>query len=271
LVELTGIVVEDFAHPQEKAALETMGKINHLERVLDWVANVNTQIALQTEILGSYFEITKEDMPWLYGIVRDVCRILDYGPQPRIYIHRSEGFRVNMLAGEEPLLVFPDFIVRGFDEGMLRFETGRAVTALKARTRQLKMAAIAVGTVSGAVPFAGEAMMLALSGWSRKAALTEDRGGLLACQNVGAAMKALMCASGLPMKHLDGVSPAGYIRAYEPSSRISGASQYLNTLVRMEPWNNDRIVELYSWERSGAYDDLLEEYGWQGGDYGGIQ
>lgn len=261
MIELTGIKVEEFAHPQEKAALKALKKIKHLERLLNWIANVNTQIALKTEILGNYFGITPKDMPWLYDMVGDVCRVLDYDCLPRIYMHRSEEFRVKVMAGQEPLLLFPDFIIREFDEGMLRFETGRAVTALKARTRQLKMAAMAVNMASGAMPFAGEAVVPALAGWSRKAALTEDRGGLLACQDMNGAMKALMSMAGLPVKDLDGVSPTKYIKIYELSGKISGASQYLNTLVRMEPWLNDRIVELYGWERSGEYDDILEDYG----------
>lgn len=268
-MELSGLSVEEFAHPEEKAALEGLKKVKPLERLLNWVADANTQVALRTEILGNYFEVTRESMPRLYDLAGEVCRVLDYDCMPRIYMYRNEGLGIKAFAGEIPLLVFPDFVIREFDEEMLRFQLGRAVTSLKASTDQLKMAAMAIGAASNLVPFAGELVVSALAGWSRKAALTEDRGGLLACQDIDTAMKVLLRTAGIPIEYLEVSRLTQYIKAYEPVSRLSGAFQYLNTLVRLEPWNNDRILELYHWYRSGEYDDILDEYETVSGDLRG--
>lgn len=260
MIELTGISVEEFAHPEEKSALETIKKIKYLERLLNWAADGETQVVLKTDILGNCFRITKTDMPGLYKSVQEVCRILDYGPIPQLYMCRSEKFDIRIFAGQTPLLVFPDFVIREFDEGMLRFQIGRAVTALKARTNQLKMAATAVLTITGFIPVAGEAMVPVLANWSRKAGLTEDRGGLLACQDMDAALRALMRVAGLPKKYIDTACLPEYMKTYTPFGKLSGMSRYLQTAVRMEAWNNDRIMELYKWYFSGMYDDILEEF-----------
>lgn len=260
MIELTGISVEEFAHPEEKSALEAIRKIKYLEKLLNWAADEETQVFLKTEILGNCFRITPADMPKLYKSVQEVCKVLDYERTPQLYMFRSEKFDIRIYAGQVPLLVFPDFVIREFDDEMLCFQIGRAVTALKAQTNQLKMAAAAVLTISGFIPFAGEAVVPILANWSRKAAFTEDRGGLLACQDIDVALRALMRIAGLPTKYIDTSCVTEYMKTYKPFGKLSGMSQYVQTAVRMEAWNNERIVELYKWYYSGSYDDILEEY-----------
>lgn len=260
MVEFTGISVEDFAHPAEKAALAALRKVKFVEKFFDWIASEETRLMLRIEVLGNYFGIAEKDYPSIYILVREVCRVLDYDEIPKLYMYRSTDFDIKIFEGKEPLLVFPDFIVYDYDEDMLRFEIGRAITVLKAQTNQLKMAVMAVGNISSAIPVLGEAIVPVLANWSRKATFTEDRGGLLACQDVNVAFKALMRVAGLPTKYIDTTRVHEYIKTYTHSGTLSDMSQCAQTIVRMKPWNNDRIVELYKWHHSGQYDDILEEY-----------
>lgn len=260
MVELTGISVEEFAHPEETAALKSLKKVKYAECLLDWIAKESTMLMLQTKVLGNYFRVMPQNMPGLYQAVEEVCHILDYVPMPQIYIFRSNKLSIEVFGGDEPLLVFPDFMVNDFDEGMLSFKIGCAVTALKAKTVQLKMASMAVEVFSGTVPFVREAVIPVLANWSRKAGLTECRGGLLACQDMGAAMRALMRIAGLPVQYIDTACLPEYIRNYQSSGSLPRMAQYLQTVFRMDAWNNDCIVELYKWYHSGQYDDILEGF-----------
>lgn len=260
MIELMGISVEEFAHPEETAALNALRKAKSLERLLNWIAKESTQLILKTEILGNYFGITPKDMPQLYGLVREVCKTLDYEPVPRLYLSRNEKLKIQIFAGESPLLLFPDFIIHDFSEEMLRFQIGCAVTALKAQTSQLKMAAAAAMLISGEIPVIGEVILPVLANWSRKAELTEDRGGLLACQDIHAAIRTLMRTAGLPTQYIDTSCLPEYMKACQPAGKLSAASRYLQTAFRMEAWNNDRIIKLYQWYHLGQYDDILEEY-----------
>ena len=260
MTELKGIQVGDFAHPEETAALQALNKVKILKTALDWLANQNNRYALKTQILGNCVRVTAADMPELYQIVSDVCRILDYSPVPRIYICHSPRFEIGFYAGTPAVLIVPDFLVNEFDDEMMRFQAGRAITALKADTCQLKMLVNALSMPVLSIPGIGEAAFALIADWSRKAGLTEDRGGLLACQDLYVSEKALMRTAGMPLKYLDSSCIIEYIGACQNKPVIAAASQYAKTIVRTESWTNDRIINLYQWYASGEYDDILEEY-----------
>lgn len=257
---LKDIRVESFAHPEEKAALAVLYRAKWLKRALNWIADQQNRYLLKTQVLGNCIGITQKDMPELYHLVREVCETLDYPLIPRLFIYHSPGFRLEICTGTPALLVFPDFAVNEFDNEMLRFLIGGAITALKSDTCQLKMLVAVLRGFVSVIPGVGDAAVALLADWSRKAALTEDRGGLLACQDIEVAEKTLMRMAGMPLKYLRYSCIIPYMRAYQEKPKLASASQYVQTIARTEGWNNDRIVELYQWYYSGQYDDLIEEY-----------
>ena len=257
---LKGIRVESFAHPEEKAALAVLNKAKWLKQALNWMAEQQNRYLLKTQVLGNCIGITKEDMPEIYQLVREVCEILDYPFIPRLYIYHNPNFQVGICPGTPALMVFPDFAVNEFDHGMMRFQIGRVVTALKSDTCQLKMLVAILRSFVDVIPGIGDAAVALLADWSRKADFTEDRGGLLACQDIEAAERTLMRMAGMPLKYLNPSCIISYIRVCQEKPKLASASQYVQTIVRTEGWNNDRIVALYQWYCSGQYDDLIEEY-----------
>ena len=94
MVELKGITVESFAHPEEKKALDALKKVKFMDKALNWIADKETQIILKTDILGNYIGIMPKDTPKLYGMVKEVCEILDFHPVPQLYTHRSVEFSI---------------------------------------------------------------------------------------------------------------------------------------------------------------------------------
>lgn len=252
--------MRDFAHPEETAALKALNKAKIIKIALDWLANQHNRYALKTQILGNCISITATDMPELYEVVSDVCRILDYSPVPRVYICHSPRFEIGLYAGTPAILIVPDFLVNEFDQEMMHFQVGRAITALKADTCQLKMLVNALNITASSIPGIGEAAFALIADWSRKAGLTEDRGGLLACQNLYVSERTLMRIAGMPLKYLDSSCIIEYIEVCQNKPIIAAASQYAKTIGRTESWTNDRIINLYQWYASGEYDDILEEY-----------
>ena len=89
MVTLKGIVVEDFAHPEEEKTLRVLKKTPMLGKALHWLSSEETRIVLKSQILGKYFRITEKDMPRLYKIVKEVCKVLDYKTIPQLYMFRS--------------------------------------------------------------------------------------------------------------------------------------------------------------------------------------
>lgn len=255
---LKGLDPNDFIHPHEKACLNTLRGAG-VNTVVEKLASVSNRLTLEVKLMGQYLRVSEKDMPELYTMLREVCSVLDYPAVPDIFTCRSEKFQWQIVIRETPAIILTDFVLNDFDEGMLRFHLGCAVTALKARTCHLRMAIDFARPLLLAIPIAGPASYPLLSGWARAAVLSEDRGGLLACQDVNAAYRCLMRMIGIPRKDIDVSTLPDYLAAYAPDSAISGMTQGVQTMVSDRPWNNDRLLELYKWVQSGQYDDLLDQ------------
>lgn len=260
MTELTGLQVDSFIHPDERAAWSALMKAVWFRKLIDWLGSYQAKLELKTNLLGNTYGVSREDMPELYNIVQEVCKTLDYQILPQVYVYRNSGLDIGLFYGDTPVLIYPDFLLNEYEGDMIRFETGRAITMLKSNNAQLRVMLCAVIPFVGSIPAVGAAALPILTNWLRKADYTEDRGGLLACQDVGVAEKTLMRRCGLPTQFLDtSVFPA-YLKTCKAASELSGVSQALQTVYRTAAWNNDRITELYKWYSSGAYDDLVEEF-----------
>lgn len=258
---LTGVEVETFAHPNDTKLMKEMEK-KGINKLLQWLSSKQVKYTMEMKLMGRYVRLSREDMPELYALLEDVCRILDAPQVPRVFMHRSPLFDWEVYYGDEPVIILTDYVLNEFDEGMLRFHLGTAVTALKAKTCQLRVASTSAAGMISFVPLIGTALAPMLLGWARAATLTEDRGGLLACQDEQAAWRYMLRLAGLPLHLIDERVVHDYIAEYEANKSrnpLANASQNLQTLAqRAKPWQNERLIALYDWYRSGAYDDILE-------------
>ena len=234
MVTLTGLKVESFCHPDDMTAQKMLNKAKWLAKVLEWSARQETQLTLQLKMLGNAFAVTAAEMPELYGLLEEVCHTLDYAPVPRLFLQREATLDIYVYAGDNASLAVATYALEQLDEKMLRFKLGRAVTALKARTRQLSLAAEAVVKTVGIIPVAREIVVPPLANWYRQSRLTMDRGGLLACQDTDAAYGTLMREMGIPAALCDPKAVPECIQAYQSGAKLTNAAQYAKTIMRMD-------------------------------------
>lgn len=259
MVRLTGVDVTSFAHPDDMDMAKKLEALK-VNTLIEKLSSMSTKITLATKLLGNYIHVNQTDMPELYRMLKNVCDTLDYPELPEIYLYRSEKFAWQIYLDKKPIIILTDFVLNDFDEGMLTFHLGCAVTALKAKTCQLRMlVTFGEALLKQNTGFVG-ALMPVIAKWSRATVLTEDRGGLLACQDINAAYRYMMRLSGLPMNWIDVTRVQDYIAEYKPLSRLEGGAKYIETLIKLSPWQNERLLHLYQWKNSGGYDDLLDEY-----------
>lgn len=260
MVRLTGLDVSEFVHPDGKTTDSLTSS-----RLIKTLASAPTMVALATKLLGSYVRVSERDMPELYGMLREVCETLDYRTLPEIYLHRSEALEWKIYLDETPIIVLTDFVLNDFDDEMLKFHLGCAVTSLKANTCQLRMLANFGDEtlLAGKKNLLTKAAISSITKWSRGMVLTEDRGGLLACQNREAAYRYLMRLTGLPRYLIDTSCVPDYIDQYlrdEKNSLFAAGGKLVDTLDNFSPWRNERLLHLYQWVNSGEYNDLIEKY-----------
>lgn len=258
--KLIGLRVEQFAHPDDTATLKSLKKVKAVDKFFTQVENKSNSLFLRMNTLGNCVRITEAGEPRLYNLVRDVCQTLDYKTIPEIYSTRSYAVEIESSGVDKPMLVIPDFLLNYYDDTLLRFALGRAVTRLKSESLKFYVAAKVMIMVTGNVELLSESVKLAVANWMRKSELTADRGGLLACQNFKAAMAVLLNKAGMPIQEARAVPYMDYIKAYKIEGNLAKIGKGMQTLFDSDGWVNDRIVELFQWYAGGQYGDLLEEF-----------
>ena len=257
---LAGLRVEQFAHPDDQAAMRSLKKIKAVDKAAAYLEDLGDNLYFRMSMLGKCVRVMPENDPRVYRILQNVCSILDYDTVPEIYSLRSYALDIQPSGVKKPILLVPDFVLNNYDDSLLYFNFGRAITRLKSGSLKFYVAAQTLIIATGSVDWISEPVKLGFANWMRKSELTADRGGLLACQNIKSAMAFLMNKAGLPLSEAKKVFYTDYLEAYKIDSQLAAVGKSLQTLTNCTGWANDRIKELFVWYASGRYVDLLEEF-----------
>lgn len=257
---LLDLKIEDFAHPDDTAAMRSLTKIKALDKAMSAIEDKTYRLYLRMDTLGNCVRLTRDNAPDICAIVEDVCEILNYAPIPELYSTRSYKLDILPRGVDRPVLIIPDFILNRYDKALLYFDFGRAITRLKSGYMKFYTAALMIISVTDEVPFVSETVKLSFANWLRKSELTADRGGLLACQNYRAAMSFLMNKAGMPVQENRNVQITEYVESCKIDSQLVKFGKNIQTLTNCTGWANDRILELFNWNATGQYDELLERY-----------
>ena len=113
--KLENLKVEDFSHPDDTVALRSMMKLKAVDKVMGYIEEKSNQLFIRMATLGTCVRLTKENAPEVYGILEDVCSILDYDTVPELYTMRSFGIDISPSGVDKPVLVVPDFVLNHYD------------------------------------------------------------------------------------------------------------------------------------------------------------
>lgn len=258
--KLTNLRMEDFAHPDDLAAIKTLTKVKAFDKAMSYIEDKSNQLFIRMNTLGNCVRITEEQDPRVFRILREVCQILDYDKVPELYCTRSYNLDIEPSGVDQPVLVVPDFVLNSYDDSLLYFNFGRAVTRLKSGYLKFYIAANMLISMTNSIEFVSDGVKMTLANWMRKSELTADRGGLLACQNIRTAMSFLLNKAGMPIQEAKQVNIIDYIAVCRTDLNLVKMGKGLQTLTNCTGWANDRIAELFLWHAQGHYDDLLEKY-----------
>lgn len=257
---LIGLSVDDFAHADDLAAVKSLMKVRAVDKLMSAIEEKSNQTYIRMSTLGNCVRITERNDPKLFRTVKNVCNILDYEQVPEIYTYRYYGIDVQPSGVDSPVLIIPDFVINNFDNNLLYFTIGRAVTRLKSGHLKFYVAAQMLLLATGSILLVSDAVKLTLSNWLRKSELTADRGGLLACQNFQTAARFLMCKAGMPISETISVRVHDYIEECKVDAKLAKIGKSIQILSNATGWANDRISELFLWYAQGDYDDILDKY-----------
>lgn len=230
-----GLQTKDYAHPNEKFFAERAG--------ID-LEKLDGEVVQQTST-----ELNQQTAPEVFDAMREVCDILDYPNVPKVFVSHEPCAKV--LVSRDNEISITDSVVNEFDRQMKCFVFGSAVSMLKGGHSRLS-------TVNGKNLSA--ATIMALQEYLRAVNLSDDRGGLLCCQNFTAAARCILAESGLSLNKLKLLRDGEILQLVENYlqqaadiifDRQSGMSSFFKPMSGNREPAPIRLRELLAWYRGG--------------------
>ena len=264
---LYGLDAKLYEHNFDKMALKTLQALQGFDTVANFFLNWKYIKWHVIELHGSNFLVTRESCPELYDVVHDVADTLDVRPLPRFYTQWSydiNGYTTGFK--EDTLLVLNSGTVDLLTEDELRYVAGHELGHVKSGHVLYHTMGELFNTAINQIPLVSSLKILiyyALLYWIRMSEFTADRAGLLACQNIDAAINAIIKMSGLPLKYFEKMDKAAFIKqATEFRGSFSGFTDNVIKTITIagstHPWTVLRAAELLAWYDSGEYQKILD-------------
>ena len=266
---LLNLQSKEYEHPFDKAALETLRKVPGFDSVVNYVLNWTTIRWHVIGLCGSNFHVTKESCPELYNLIRETIETLDIDRLPEIYTIWSYGVNAYTTGyKEDTIMVIHTGAVDLMTDPELKFIVGHEAGHIKSGHVLYHVMVDFFSQIISDTMLAGKLaipLQLALFYWYRMSEFTADRAGLLACQDLDAALSAIMKMAGIPKRFFDTTKPQLFAKQAEEFMSKYGGS--INSVIRnisilddSHPWTVMRAYELIKWVESGEYDRLLSEH-----------
>ena len=182
---------------------------------------------------------------------------------PALYLQYYYAINAFTTGKKEPLVVVYSGTIDLLEEDELQYIIGHELGHILSDHVLYHM------MVQGLVDFinlpAKDLIELPLYYWSRMSELTADRAGLLACQDLNTAIRAMIKMAGLPQSQYDKINVQAFIdQARDFNEKNTGfldeTFKFIAIANSYHPWLVLRAAELLKWVESGEYDRIISEY-----------
>lgn len=256
-----------YEHPFDREALKKVNAIPLLPRAVNFVLNWTYIKWNIVSLCGSNFHVTRSACEDLYNIARETWDTLELEHIPDLYM--QQGYHINAYTTghkQDAYIVVSTGAVDRLSEKELQFVIGHESGHIRSNHVLYHTLCNYFSYILEKMSVVGELarpLQVALQYWSRMSEFTADRAGLLACQDLDAALSAIMKLSGLPEKYYYKASVQGFLnQAKEFEIKYGGTT---NTIIKTleifdegHPWTIVRAAELIRWVESGQYHAILD-------------
>lgn len=263
LINLQSIQYE---HRFDREALEAVRKLPGFDSVVNFVLNWTMIKWHVVQLCGSNFHVTKESCPELYNMVHESAETLDVDRLPEIYTQWSYGINAYTTGYKDnTILVLQSGSVDLMPDPELTFVIGHEMGHIKSGHVLYHMMVQYFAQIISSTVLAGKFIVpiqLGLNYWYRMSEFTADRAGLLVCQDLEAALGAIMKMAGLPKRYFNTSDP--HVFAKQAKEFMTKYGDTTDKIIRnisilddTHPWTVMRAYELIKWVENGEYDKIL--------------
>src|ERR1700677_449920 len=268
-VRLPGISSRAYEHPADRSALVALRKLTGFDTLLRQLSGLCPQRALRLIFLASSVKVSEQQFPHIHEMLRDACYVLDLEKVPELYVVQQPLVNAMAVGLNEPFIVLNSGLVDLLDpeerRAVIGHEVGHILSGHAVYSTMLAILILLAARIAWMpIGYLGlRGIIWGLEEWFRKAELSCDRAGLLACQDIDASRRVLMkLAGGSRLAEMN--ADAFHDQAHEydavPDLRDS-ILKVLQLQGNTHPFAVVRFAEIDYWYASGAYQRILD------GDY----
>jgi hypothetical protein len=255
----------DFIHPSDKKAANAIEKIPGFEKLTSFIQEKSIEKLYGIQLKGSAIRLTDMNSPKIMNIFKTVADLLEVQKFPDIYIYRNYLYEHRIVGYANPIVMLATSCIEHLPEDRIYFIVGRCMGAIKAGHNKLEFFSDVISQIGNMIPIPGtDALQIPLLQWRRKADLSRDRAGLLACQNYEEAMRMLMLYAGVDRNTENTIKIEDFMQQAvdfrNSSGGIEHAGKYLMTLFQSSSWVIERAAELFNWYETGEYDQVMIQH-----------
>ncbi|MGH3682411.1 MAG: M48 family metallopeptidase, partial [Natronosporangium sp.] len=268
-VMLTGISSRAWEHPADRGALTALRELKGFDDVLKAVAGLWNERAWRLQFLGGAIKVDHRQYPRVHRLYAEAASSLDVAELPELYVQNDRSLNAMAVGMKQPFIVVNTGMLELADDEELRcllgHELGHVLSGHAVyRTMIIILTSFALRLAwfpIGSMVLYG--IIAALYEWWRKAELSADRAGLLACQDPAASLRLSMkLAGGGDLSEVDTTAFLEQAGEYERGGDLrDSVLKLLLVAFRSHPMPVARAAEIRNWVDSGAYQRILS------GDY----
>jgi Zn-dependent protease with chaperone function len=264
-VVLTGISSRAWEHPADRGALTALRELRGFDEVLKVIAGVWNERAWRLQFLGGAIRVDHRQYPRVHRIYAEAATSLDVKELPELYVQNDRTLNAMAVGMKKPFIVVNTGMLELADDDELRcligHELGHVLSGHAVYRTMiiiltnfiLRLAWLPIGV------FVLYGIIAALYEWWRKAELSADRAGLLACQDPAASLRLSMkLAGGGDLSEVDTTAYLEQANEYERAGDIRDSIlKLLLVAFRSHPMPVARAAEIRRWIDSGQYQQIL--------------
>ncbi len=268
-VTLTGISSRAWEHPADRGALTALRELRGFDELIKAFFGMWNERGFRLQFLAGSIRVDHRQYPRVYQRFTEAASTLDVAELPELYVSQDPIINGSAIGIDKPFIVITTAAVEKLDDDELRtmlgheighVRSGHAVykTIMTILTRwAVNISWLPIGAI------ALRAILAAMFEWWRKAELSADRAGLLACQDPAASTRLLMkLAGGGDLTQIDTAAFLEQAAEYESGGDLRDSIHKISmTAWSTHPVPVARASELRKWIDSGEYARIL------GGDY----
>jgi len=268
-IPLLGLQAAQFRHPLDLEATQTLQQLPGLDWLVRQALGNLAEQVLYLENIGSSVLVSDQQLPDLYQLLQEACRILDLDP-PQLYVRQNPVPNAYTLAmrGKQPFIVVHTSLLELLDpaeiQAVLAHELGHLKCEHGVYLTLANLLVLATGQVSPWGGLIAQNLQMQLMAWVRCAEFTCDRAGLLVTQNAQVMASVLMkLAGGSPTlaAQLNVDAFIAQARAYDHIDHtLATLLKAVRTAELTHPLPVLRAREIERWADSPTYQMILQTH-----------